>query len=68
MSLKDQGESLAEVRQILLQHGGWLGGYVPENAVVAVGTPKALSAVGALDHVLLASLLLPPSISSLEMR
>ena len=42
---------LVTLQKILQEHGGWMGGYVPDDAVLAVGPSEALSAVAALDGV-----------------
>lgn len=51
----DQPESLKDVQRLLHQNGGWLGSYVPDNAVLGVATEQAVAAIREQGHVLMAS-------------
>jgi len=46
-----EGETVAAVREVLLRHGGWLGGYLPETTLLGVGPEGVARELRTLEGV-----------------
>jgi hypothetical protein len=46
-----EAQTVPDVRQVLIEHGGWLGSYLPETSLLGVGPQRAAGELRMLEGV-----------------